>query len=122
MRIYEKLIVSECKEGVLLDVHKNRKVLELAGEIFNNNSFGYVSNRINSYAVDPMVYRESAAHPQLKAIAVVASNDLAQSSAQLEKQFYTNTNPFRIFTSLKEARNWIDEILNHQTKENSASL
>ena len=121
IRIYENLIVTECNEGVLLDVPKNRKVLELAGEVFNNGSFGYISNRINSYAVDPMVYRESAAHPQLKAIAVVSESELARSSAKLEKQFYTNKNPFKIFSSLEEAKIWIREIMADQSKKESAS-
>lgn len=122
IRIYENLIVTECKEGVLLDVPKNRKVLELAGEVFNNKPFGYISNRINSYAVDPMVYRESAAHPQLKAIAVVSDSEMARSSAKLEKQFYTNRNPFHIFSSLEEAKNWISDVLVDQSKKESASL
>ncbi len=122
IRIYESLIITECKEGVLLDVQKNRKVLELAGEVFNNGAFGYISNRINSYAVDPMVYRESAAHPQLKAIAVVSSNELARSSAKLEQQFYTNTNPFQIFSSLEEAKVWINGVLEDQSREKSAKL
>lgn len=116
------MIVTECNEGVLLDVQKNRKVLELAGEVFDNGSFGYISNRINSYAVDPMVYRESAAHPQLTAIAVVSDSELARNSAKLEKQFYTNKNPFNIFSSLEEAKDWIREIMADQSEKESASL
>ncbi len=122
IRIYENLIVTECNEGVLLDVPKNRKVLELAAEVFNNDSFGYISHRINSYAVDPMVYRESAAHPQLKAIAVVSNSEMARNSAKLEKQFYTNKNPFKIFSSLEEAKIWIKEVMIDQSKKESASL
>ncbi len=122
IRIHENLFVIECNEGVLLDVSKNRKVLELAGEVFNNEAFGYISNRINSYAVDPMVYREVAAHPQLKAIAVVSESELARSSAKVEKQFYTNKNPFQIFSSLEEAKTWIREILADQSKKESSNL
>lgn len=122
IKIYNNLIISECKEGILLDVQNNRKVLELAEEVFNNGPFGYISNRINSYAVDPMVYRESAAHPQLKAIAVVSDSDLARSSAKLEKKFYTNTNPFQIFSSLEEAKDWINGVLEDQSKEKPSNL
>ncbi|MFD2518883.1 STAS/SEC14 domain-containing protein [Salinimicrobium flavum] len=121
IRIYDKLIVTECNEGVLLDVPKNRKVLELAGEIFNNEDFGYISNRVNSYAVDPMVYRESAEHPQLKAIAVVSTSELARKTAQLEQKFYTNKNPFQIFNDLEEAKSWIKEAVMDQSKVDSSS-
>lgn len=122
IRIYENLIVSECHEGILLDFPKYRKILELAEEVFNNSSFGYISNRIHSYAVDPLVYRESAAHPLLKAIAVVSDNELGRNSAKLEKQFYVNANSFQIFSSLEEAKNWVEEILQAQSKEKSARL
>jgi hypothetical protein len=122
IRIYDNLIVSECKEGVLLDVQKNREVLALAEEVFNNGIFGYISHRINSYAVDPMVYRESAVHPRLKAIAVVSGNELARNSAKLEQQFYTNKNSFQIFSSLEEAKAWISTVLENQSIEKSANL
>lgn len=122
IRIHENLIVSECHEGILLDFQKFQKILQLGEEVFNNNSFGYISNRKNSYAVDPMVYRESAAHPLLKAIAVVSGSELARNSAKLEKQFYVNANSFQIFSSLEEAQLWINDILQNQSREKSARL
>lgn len=120
--IFDKILVCECKEGVLLDVTRNRKILEIGGEVFNEEDFGYISNRINSYAVDPMVYRESAEYPQLKAIAVVTQSDIARKSAVVEQKFYTNKNSFQIFSSLEEAKDWVKEILIDQSKEKSLNL
>lgn len=117
--IDDKILVSELHEGVLLDVENNRKILALGQEIFQGKAFGYISHRINSYAVDPMVYRESAEHEQLRAIAVVSDKEMARKSAQLEKNFYTNKNSFQIFSSLEEAKTWIREIVTCQSKIDS---
>ena len=117
--IFDKILICECKEGVLLDVKSNRKILEIGNKVFNQQAFGYISNRVNSYAVDPMVYRESAEHPELKAIAVVTKSDIVRQSAVLEQKFYTNKNSFQVFSSLTEAKDWIKEIIDHQSKEKS---
>lgn len=111
VKILDNLLVSELKEGILFDVASNRKLLDLGEKEFRGKSYGYISNRINSYAVDPMVYRESAAHKPLKAIAVVTNNDLGLKSAELEKNFYKSTNRFRIFQCYEEATLWMTQTL-----------
>ncbi|WP_424493993.1 hypothetical protein [Salinimicrobium sp. GXAS 041] len=111
IRIQDKLLISELKEGILFDVESNRQLLKLGEEEFQGQPYGYISNRIFSYAVDPLVYRESAAHLPLKAIAVVTNTELGWKSAELEKSFYSNSNRFEIFRSCEEAVRWMDEIL-----------
>lgn len=120
--VLDKILICECKEGILLDVNSNRKILEIGDKTFKGQAFGYISNRVNSYAVDPMVYRDSAEHPELKAIAVVTSSEVARQSAVLEQKFYTNKNSFQIFSSLTEAKDWIKEIIDHHSKEKSLNL
>lgn len=109
--IHDRVLVGELNEGTLLDVHNNRKILEIATKAFRGADFGYISHRINSYAVNPMVYRESAEHPQLKAIAVVSKSPVGRQSALIEQQFFHNRNSFRIFEELEEAKLWIRDIL-----------
>lgn len=119
--IEDKFLISELYEGVLLDVKHNRKILALGLETFKGEAYGYISHRINSYAVDPMVYRESAEHAQLRAIAVVSNKEIVRKSAQLEKNFYINKNCFQIFSSLEEAKTWIKEAILCQSKVDSLS-
>lgn len=119
--VHDRILINEMKEGALLDVETNRRILNLGTEVFKNEYFGYISNRINSYAVNPMVYRESAEHPMLKAIAVVSKSQLGRENARLEQQFYTNKNSFQIFYSLEEAMIWMEEIINRYSKEKSFS-
>lgn len=119
--VHDRILINEMNEGALLDVETNRKILQIGCDSFGDEFFGYISHRINSYAVNPMVYRESAEHPQLKAIAVVSENPMVRESARLEQQFYTNKNSFQIFSSMEEAQSWMKEVIGSYSKENSFS-
>lgn len=119
LRVQDRILINEMDEGALLDVETNRKILEIGSEIFENEIFGYISHRINSYAVNPMVYRDSAEHPLLKAIAVVSESEMRRENARIEQQFYTNKNSFQIFSSLEEAMTWMNEVLSSYSKEKS---
>lgn len=119
--VHDRILINEMNEGALLDVETNRKILKIGSDLFGGKPFGYISHRINSYAVNPMVYRESAEHTQLKAIAVVSANPMARESALVEQKFYTNKNLFQIFSSLEEAKSWMNEKLADHSNKNSLS-
>lgn len=105
----ENILIAELNEGILFDVENNRKLLEIGKETFYNKPYGYISHRIHSYAVNPLVYRESANTVNLKAIAVVTNNETCRNNTLLERQFYKDANPFEVFESLDEAFNWIQQ-------------
>ena len=78
---------------------------------FENRSFGYISNRIHSYSVDPTIYLDtSKKFEKLKAIAVVSKRKMHRSNFQLEKQFFKS--PLMLFEELNEAKTWMAEQLN----------
>lgn len=101
------ILIAELNEGILFDVENNRKLLEIGKEVFSNKPYGYISHRIHSYAVNPMVYLESANTENLKAIAVVTTNETCKNNTLLERQFYKEANSFEVFDSLENAFNWI---------------
>lgn len=103
----ENILIAELDEGILFDVDNNRKLLEIGSETFAEQHYGYISYRKNSYAVNPMVYIESAGAPNLKAIAVVSKSEICKQNAVLERQFYKESNPFEVFTELEEAIQWM---------------
>ena len=106
--IHDNILIAKLHEGVLFDVTNNKKLLELGNEIFQGNDYGYISYRVNSYAVDPLVYLESANTPSLKAIAVVSENEMTRQNAMVvERKFYKNNNSFEVFKDLDEAINWM---------------
>lgn len=106
--IYDNILIAKLHEGVLFDVESNRKLLDLGSKIFKGKNYGYISHRVNSYAVDPMVYFESAGVDNLKAIAVVSENEITRNNAdQVERKFYKDSNCFEVFQTLEEAVQWI---------------
>lgn len=111
VQIYDNLLVAELNEGILLDVEHNRTLLAIGYTEFSGNPYGYISNRIFSYAVDPLVYRESAEFPSLKAIAVVSPSSIGRQSAEVERNFYKDKGAFEIFESFEEAYSWINVAL-----------
>lgn len=106
--IHNNILIAKLNEGVLFEVKNNKKLLELGDEIFEGKDYGYISHRVNSYAVDPMVYFESAKAKNLKAIAVVSESEMTRRNAdQVERKFYKESNCFEVFRTLEEAVEWI---------------
>ncbi|QED37058.1 hypothetical protein FK178_04735 [Antarcticibacterium arcticum] len=103
----DNILIAELNEGILLDVESNRKLLAIGKKNFGDDPYGYISYRINSYAVNPMVYLDSASISNLKAIAVVSTSDMCRNNAVLERQFYKDSNSFEVFETLEEAVSWI---------------
>ncbi|SKB35551.1 hypothetical protein SAMN05660776_0665 [Salegentibacter holothuriorum] len=108
VHIFQNILIAELNEGVLFNANKNSELLRIANELFENRPYGYISLRKNSYAVDPLVYREAALAENLKAIAVVSENELIKLNAHnVERQFYKDSGSFEVFDNLDEAINWI---------------
>lgn len=103
----DNILIAELNEGILFDVEDNRQLLEIGKKTFQDKPYGYISYRVNSYAVNPMVYLESSRAKNLKAIAVVSNNVVCKNNAVVEKQFYRNSNSFEIFSTLDEAFEWL---------------
>ncbi len=102
------ILIAELNEGILFDVESNRLLLDIGKEKFKDQPYGYISYRSNSYAVNPLVYLESANTPNLKAIAVVTTNEICRNNAVVERQFYDNKNAFEVFSDLEEAVLWMN--------------
>ncbi|WP_286760796.1 hypothetical protein [Salegentibacter sp. UBA1130] len=108
VRIFQNILIAELNEGLLFTAENNKELLAIGKEVFKGKDYGYISFRKNSYAVDPMVYRESAQAQNLKAIAVVSENELIRLNAhKVERQFYKTQNSFEVFDNLDQAINWI---------------
>lgn len=110
--IHEDFIVAKMNEGILFDISKNETLLEIGTEVFQGKPYAYISHRVNSYAVDPMVYKQSAKFQNLKVIAVVSDNDITRTLAStVEKEFYIDANSFKVFAELEDATSWVLEKL-----------
>ncbi|MCQ0112679.1 hypothetical protein SAMN04487906_1795 [Zhouia amylolytica] len=117
--IYENYAVGVINEG---EVFKRDQVLTLyqySLEAFGKKPFGYISNRLNSYSLDPRIYSVTKMAPNLVAIAIVVKSPAQKMSAAVEKMFFDK--PFKYFESFEKAKAWMDhQIANHTASFQSA--
>lgn len=109
MTLFEKHLVVVMNEGINLTPDHNQILVEISESHFNGRPFVYITNRVNSYSVDPKIYFETAKIENLKGFAVVSKNYKAKSNAEIEKMFFNK--PFEIFSNIEDAVNWVDGII-----------
>jgi len=109
MTIYDKYVVVVVNEGINISLKHNDVLIDVTKTYFSKKPFIYITNRINSYSVDPKIYLETAKIKNLKGLAVVSNNYKAKGNAQIEKMFFNK--PFEIFANLENAFSWADDIL-----------
>lgn len=106
---YENLVVGEFNEGTNISFQNGFSLLLKALKYIGTRPIVYISNRVNSYSVQPNDYKYLEKVPNIKAIAIVCHDPMGTSSAALESKFYSKT--FGVFRSIREAKNWSDSIL-----------
>ncbi len=107
----ENILIAELNEGIIFDIPHNRELLKLGKENFHNEAYGYISNRTNSYSVNPMIHLESANVENLVAIAVVSTNTVVKQNTIIEKQFFRHSSSFEVFDTLEKAVIWMESQL-----------
>lgn len=98
--------IAELNEGIIFDISHNKELLDLAQKRFNMFPYGYISNRVNSYSINPLIHLESANVENLISIAIVSKNPLVRQNTIIEKQFFRNKSSFEVFENLEEAIQW----------------
>jgi hypothetical protein len=97
------------KEGITVKPEYNNDLIAIADKYFKDRPFGYVTHRINSYAVDPATYVQTSKIDNLVAFAVVSKNSINISNMELEKIFLKK--PFEIFDEMDEAIDWVHDVV-----------
>lgn len=108
---YENVSIAEISEGTHVTFEKVSDMLRIAEDVYGNDTpFVYISNRINSYSIDPLGYYEAIKlFPNLKAYAIVSQNKQRRMLAVLEKLFIKK--PIRVFNNLENAFDWSEQII-----------
>jgi len=107
--IFDNFVITVINEGVTVSPEHNEVLEKLAKKYFKHRPFAYITNRINSYSVDPKVYFETSKIENLLAFAVVSQDKISTSNASIEKLFLSK--PHKNFTKLIDAINWCEEII-----------
>lgn len=106
----EKFIIAEINAGVHFDWPKIEPVLKEAISFYSPGvKLGYISNRINSYSVDPQDWAKVATISNMMAgSAIVYYNYMMYLNASLEKRF--SKVDMHHCLSLEEAIEWITNL------------
>ncbi|TVZ51462.1 hypothetical protein [Dokdonia sp. Hel_I_53] len=105
LKVEKDIAIGVINEGVTLDLEKFKQISSTLTAHFKNKPYGYISHRVNSYAIDPTVYMYVASKDILRAIAIVTEVKIMKTNAIIEKQFVAQ--PLEVFHSISDAKKWI---------------
>ncbi len=119
-RFYSNIMVGEFAEGAHVTKANALRPIQLAQKIYGGEiPIIYISNRLNSYSMDPVGYGEVAEmFPNFKGFAVVSKNKYRRMLAALEKFFIKK--PMAVFHNLEDAFVWSGELLEKETSPEMA--
>ncbi len=109
IEIYDDYVKAIMKEGVTVSPEHNNVLLQIVEKHFKNKAFVYISHRINSYAVDPTIYLETAKIKNLVGFVVVSSDPKQKMQTRVEKIFFGKE--FEQFDTMEEALAWKNMII-----------
>lgn len=105
IQVFEDYMISVFDEGTTISKEGLFQILGIVEIHFRGKSFGIISLRKNSYAVDPMIYNQLREIDNLKALAVVSIKEIDMHNFNIEKLFYKKTMKF--FIDMDNALVWI---------------
>ncbi|WP_418513387.1 hypothetical protein [Corallibacter sp.] len=112
--VFDNFLIKQVKEGEIFDLEETNYLKRILEQHFNGCKMAYISNRITSFSVNPLVYKEIEKISNLVAIAVIPNNEKMLKSAEYESKFYNK--PFAIFDNLSNAIQWTQKIISENSK------
>ncbi|WP_109301279.1 hypothetical protein [Aquimarina sp. AU474] len=118
VEVYNSYLINTISEGFIVMPKHNAILLDFVKEHFSNKNFIYISNRVNSYSVNPTVYYETKKIQKLIGIAVVSKNPRQKLLCEMEGSFYKNN--LECFKTMPEALLWKDAMLTKHEKRKTS--
>ncbi|WP_405296987.1 hypothetical protein [Algibacter sp. Ld11] len=109
MQVYENYIVAIVNEGETVTDLSNADLFKIVKNHFKNKKFIYISYRVNSYAVDPIIYIQASKIENLIGFAIVSSKKIARINSQIEQIF--SKKPLKTFTDINDATEWANNTI-----------
>lgn len=108
--VYNDYVYTVMNEGITVSPNLNDILLAVAEIYYSDREFVYITHRINSYSIDPIVYIETSKIKNLKGFIAVCPNKSLIESFRIEKLFFEK--PFAVYQTLDEALAYKEELLN----------
>lgn len=109
MQVYENYIVAIVNEGETVTDLSNADLFKIVKNHFKNKKFIYISYRVNSYAVDPIIYIQASKIENLIGFAIVSAKKIARINSQIEQIF--SKKPLKTFTDINDATEWANNTI-----------
>ena len=108
--LFDNFIISEIDEGIHFDWDKIQEVVGMLYDNFGKElRIGYISNRINSYSIDPQNWVDfQEQHGFIVASAIISYSEFAYMNATIEKRFSENS--LKRCINLDDAISWIQNL------------
>ena len=108
--LFDKFIISELNEGIHFDWDKIEEVIAMLQDNYGDTiKIGYISNRVNSYSIDPQNWVDfQKQYDFVVATAVISYSEFAYMNATIEKRFFENS--LKRCMNLDEAIGWIQNL------------
>lgn len=108
--LFDRFIISELNEGIHFDWDKILEVIGFAQDHYGENiNIGYISNRVNSYSIEPQLWINfNNEFGFIVASAIVSYTDFNFMNTTIEKSFSKKS--IKRCSSLTEAIEWINNL------------
>lgn len=115
--IHNSIVVGEMNPGVTIDKSEIDELMLYCERYFEGKPFGYLSKRINSYSINPVIYLHISENYNISGLAIVSQSELARSNAKIESHFFQK--PIDVFEDQSKAELWLNDILNNLKRKNA---
>lgn len=105
IQVFDNYLVTMFEEDATLTMETAYQVIGISEIHFRNKNFGIISQRRNSYAVDPITYTYLRQLENLKAFAIVSIKEIDMHNFKIEKLFYKK--PMKFFIEFENALAWV---------------
>ncbi|MBT0608728.1 hypothetical protein [Aequorivita echinoideorum] len=112
LNVFKNFVIAIMNEGTTVLPKHNDVLRDIADRYFENRPFGYITYRKNSYSVDPLVYIQTSQIENLIGFAVVSKEESKLANLEIEKYFLKK--PLASFSSLDDAKDWINSLIESQ--------
>ena len=113
LEIHDNLVIARFDEGSDIIIEDWLEIKEMLLDNFSGK-FAWISDRINSYSIDPTLLLETEIIEDMNnfiCLAQVNYEKKLKDSTDLAKDFLSAKVPFRSFAKLDDALNWVKEKL-----------
>lgn len=108
--LHKHYLVATIHEGVIFDTPQLQKFHEIFDTYYKDRPFGYISNRLNDYTINPTCYIETKKYDsKIVGIATLCYSDVTFQNATFAERFFDW--PHQAFYTMDECVEWIQILL-----------